>query len=109
MINALKKILPAFLLSLSAMGVAADQNIEIEQQVTLAVDKQLELPDGSALSIVRTGPLTDDGGNLLKGRHQLFFTNKAESTIPVVVNNINVSPGETVAVSYTHLTLPTSR
>jgi len=95
-INALKKILPAFLLSLSAMGVAADQNIEIEQQVTLAVDKQLELPDGSALSIVRTGPLTDDGGNLLKGRHQLFFTNKAESTIPVVVNNINVSPGETV-------------
>lgn len=96
MINALKKILPAFLLSLSAMGVAADQNIEIEQQVTLAVDKQLELPDGSALSIVRTGPLTDDAGNLLKGRHQLFFTNKAESTIPVVVNNINVLPGETV-------------
>ncbi|WP_394222637.1 hypothetical protein [Alteromonas gracilis] len=96
MINAIKKILPAFLLSLSAMGVAADQNIEIEQQVTLAVDKQLALPDGSALSIVRTGPLSDDGGNLLKGRHQLFFTNKAESTIPVVVNNINVSPGETV-------------
>ena len=96
MINTLKRILPAVLLSLSAMGVSAEQNIEIEQQVTLAVDKQLELPDGSALSIVRTGPLTDDLGNLLKGRHQLFFTNRTESTIPVVVNDINVSPGETV-------------
>jgi len=95
-IKSLKRLIPAAVLALASMGVVANQDIQIEQQVTLAVDQQLKMPDGSALSIVKTEPLFDGAGNILKGRHQLFFTNRVESTIPVVVNDVTVVPGQTV-------------
>ncbi len=96
-----------FVFSFFSNTLLASQ-VMLDEQVTLAVDRLLQLPNGASLSVILTEELKDKDGNRLRGPHDVLFTLSENSEFAVNIEGSTVAPGQTVRL-VTNLSLSSSR
>lgn len=65
-----------------------------------AINQQFTRPDGG--HVIQTEPITLSDGSFVNGKYDVMATLRSDADVPLVVNGIEIQPGETMSVISQH-------